>query len=419
MTRKKLFCGLCTVMLLSLTGCSGEDGQKEVKQITPEPIVTSVPKQGGNAKEDTIHMDKSGYLPFVSSETATKLAIADGVELQDYERVVDASDVGEGETFAYITPRYNSWFVGVPQVTKVSLGKKGVSLESASKVYTDGGLVMYKGKSKGVFACPIPTEGRIEVPQGTKDIYDCAFYGCQKITSVVLPESVRWIGGAAFGEASRLESIEVSMNNPFLKSEDGVLYTKDGLVLLAYPAGKPDKYYKVKDGVKFIAGGAFAGADNLEKIELPRGVFSVEEYAFKGCRHLKELCGASRVYSVKETAYEYCEELGTIDRPLMDGELANGLMPIWEENYMKNELSYIFDALPWKFSRANQGYITREDITRGLKLSGLKVPKRLEKKIDKVTYPYEMQVLTDLAQNSVSWVDFDTKMDNFLQRYGR
>lgn len=416
---KKVFCGLCTVMLLALTGCSGEDGQKEVKQITPEPIVTSVPKQGGNAKEDTIHMDKSGYLPFVSSETATKLAIADGVELQDYERVVDARVVGEGETFAYITPRYNSWFVGVPQVTKVSLGKKGVSLESASKVYTDGGLVMYKGKSKGVFACPIPAEGRIEVAQGTKDIYDCAFYGCQKITSVALPESVRWIGGAAFGEASRLESIEVSMNNPFLKSEDGVLYTKDGLVLLAYPAGKPDKYYKVKDGVKFIAGGAFAGADNLEEIELPRGVFSVEEYAFKGCRHLNKISGASRIYSVKETAYEYCEELDTIDRPLMDGELANGLMPIWEENYMKNELSYVFDALPWKFSRANQGYITREDITRVLKLSGLKVPKRLKKKIDKVTYSYEMQILTDLAQNSVSWVDFDTKMDNFLQRYGR
>lgn len=416
---KKVFCGLCTVMLLALTGCSGEDGQKEVKQITPEPIVTFVPKQGGNAKEDTIHMDKSGYLPFVSSETATKLAIADGVELQDYERVVDARVVGEGETFAYITPRYNSWFVGAPQVTKVSLGKKGVSLESASKVYTDGGLVMYKGKSKGVFACPIPTEGRIEVPQGTKDIYDCAFYGCQKITSVALPESVRWIGGAAFGEVSRLESIEVSMNNPFLKSEDGVLYTKDGLVLLAYPAGKPDKYYKVKDGVKFIAGGAFAGADNLEEIELPRGVFSVEEYAFKGCRHLNKISGASRIYSVKETAYEYCEELDTIDRPLMDGELANGLMPIWEENYMKNELSYVFDALPWKFSRANQGYMTREDITRGLKLSGLKVPKRLKKKIDKVTYSYEMQILTDLTQNSVSWVDFDTKMDNFLQRYGR
>ena len=141
----------------------------------------------------------------------------------------------------------------------------------------------------------------------------------------------------------------------------------------------------------------------------------MEEYAFKGCRHLNKISGASRIYSVKETAYEYCEELDTIDRPLMDGELANGLMPIWEENYMKNELSYVFDALPWKFSRANQGYITREDIARVLKLSGLKVPKRLKKKIDKVTYSYEMQILTDLAQNSVSWVDFDTKMDNFYR----
>ena len=74
----------------------------------------------------------------------------------------------------------------------------------------------------------------------------------------------------------------MSMNNPFLKSEDGVLYTKDGLVLLAYPAGKPDKYYKVKDGVKFIAGGAFAGADNLEEIELPRGVFPWRNMLLRG-----------------------------------------------------------------------------------------------------------------------------------------
>ena len=81
---------------------------------------------------------------------------------------------------------------------------------------------------------------------------------------MTLPKSVRWIGDAAFGENKKLEKIEVASDNPFLKSVDGVLYTKDGLVLLAYPAGKPDKYYKVKDGVKFIAGGAFAGADNLE-----------------------------------------------------------------------------------------------------------------------------------------------------------
>ena len=416
--RRKMLWGVCSMMALLLVGCgSSTNAGQEIQQSTPEPTVAAVTQQQNedyHVEGSTVYVDKSCYLPDVKADNATEMVIADGVELKDYEPASTKDECG-----SFVQPQYNSWFAGSPKVKSISLEKADVTVGKKSKAYVENGLLLYKGEAKGVYACVPATEGKVKIPQGIKDIYDCAFYGCQKITSVALPESVRWIGGAAFGEASRLESIEVSMNNPFLKSEDGVLYTKDGLVLLAYPAGKPDKYYKVKDGVKFIAGGAFAGADNLEEIELPRGVFSVEEYAFKGCRHLNKISGASRIYSVKETAYEYCEELDTIDRPLMDGELANGLMPIWEENYMKNELSYVFDALPWKFSRANQGYITREDITRGLKLSGLKVPKRLKKKIDKVTYSYEMQILTDLTQNSVSWVDFDTKMDNFLQRYGR
>lgn len=83
------------------------------------------------------------------------------------------------------------------------------------------------------------------------------------------------------GENKKLEKIEVASDNPFLKSVDGVLYTKDGRVLLAYPAGKTDKTYKVDAKVKYIARGAFAGAVNLEKIELPKGLFSVEDYALK------------------------------------------------------------------------------------------------------------------------------------------
>ena len=91
-------------------------------------------------------------------------------------------------------------------------------------------MLMYNIPKKGVYACPVTKEGKIKIPKGTWEIYDCAFQRCEKIEEVVIPASVRWVGDAAFGYSTGCRKISVGKDSKYLKSVDGVLYTKDGKV---------------------------------------------------------------------------------------------------------------------------------------------------------------------------------------------
>ncbi len=93
-----------------------------------------------------------------------------------------------------------------------------------------------------------------------------AFFGCEWITAVQIPESVREIGDKAFSDCKNLVYISVSAQNPVYCDADGVLYTADKRVLLQYPpmrAGDP--------------------------LFLPASVTAVSEMAFYGCRNLKSV----------------------------------------------------------------------------------------------------------------------------------
>ena len=93
-----------------------------------------------------------------------------------------------------------------------------------------------------------------------------AFYGCEWISAVQIPETVREIGALAFADCKNLVYISVNGQNPVYCDEDGVLYTADKRVLLQYPplrAGDP--------------------------LCLPASVTAVSEMAFYGCKNLKSV----------------------------------------------------------------------------------------------------------------------------------
>ena len=54
-----------------------------------------------------------------------------------------------------------------------------------------------------------------------------------------------------------LTSIQVEKENKFLKSEDGVLFSKDGTTIIKYPSGRSNTNYIVPDGVQTIGDSAF------------------------------------------------------------------------------------------------------------------------------------------------------------------
>ena len=164
-------------------------------------------------------------------------------------------------------------------------------------------------------------------------IGNSAFYWCEKLTSVVLPntiqtieswafcgsslptvtvpESVTKIGDYAFIN-SKLTTINVAENNTVYASIDGVLYNKDKTTLLFYPCGRTKTDFTVPDSVTSIGEYAFASCSNLTSINIPNSVNSIGEYAFESCSNLVSINLPNSITTIGWGTFSYCTGLTSI-----------------------------------------------------------------------------------------------------------
>lgn len=121
-------------------------------------------------------------------------------------------------------------------------------------------------------------------------IAENAFRNKSGITSISLPASVTTIESQAFANCSDLTAINVDANNESYMSVDGVLFSKDGKTLVAYPAGKTDADYSIPAGVEDITSYAFEDTQ-LTSINLPASFpYNASFYnAFYGANNLESL----------------------------------------------------------------------------------------------------------------------------------
>ena len=83
----------------------------------------------------------------------------------------------------------------------------------------------------------------IIIPNGVTSIESWLFNGCSNLTNIMIPASVTRVGSWVFENCDNLVSITVDGKNQVYKSEQGVLYTKDGQELIKYPAGKTNESF--------------------------------------------------------------------------------------------------------------------------------------------------------------------------------
>jgi hypothetical protein len=121
----------------------------------------------------------------------------------------------------------------------------------------------------------------VTIPSNVESVGAAAFHNCRGLTSVTIPAKVTSIGGAAFSYCSALRQINVNTANPTFTSIDGVLYTKDQSVLLAFPNALTS--VKIPKSVVHIGGWAFEGCNSLKSVTIPEGVTTIENNAFKEC----------------------------------------------------------------------------------------------------------------------------------------
>ena len=160
----------------------------------------------------------------------------------------------------------------------------------------------------------------LNIPDGTTQIGQYAFYYCSKLTSVEIPNSVTSIGNSAFSSCNKLTSITIP---------DSV--TSIGNSAFNYCSGLTS--VTIGNGVTSISEYAFSDA-GLTSVTIPDSVTSISRYAFQrtsltsvtipdsvtsigtgifySCRRLKTVTIPNSITSISDYLFAYCSGLTSI-----------------------------------------------------------------------------------------------------------
>ena len=116
----------------------------------------------------------------------------------------------------------------------------------------------------------------LNIPKDITSIGDCAFCGCEYITSVTIPNSVTSIGNNAFSGCSGLT--ELTIPNSVTSIGYDAFRDCSGLTELTIPKS-----------VTSIGSSAFSGCSGLTELTIPKSVTSIGYSAFAGCRGLERI----------------------------------------------------------------------------------------------------------------------------------
>ena len=147
----------------------------------------------------------------------------------------------------------------------------------------------------------------ITIPNSVKTIEASAFWGCEGLTNVFLPNSVETIEASAFGSCENLKSINVAKDNSHYSSENGVLFDISKKTLIQYPCGIKGKYV-IPNSVTTIGEGAFMYC-GITDVTIPNNVKTIGAGAFGACKGLANVTIPSSVTMIEYRAFGFCEGL--------------------------------------------------------------------------------------------------------------
>lgn len=199
-----------------------------------------------------------------------------------------------------------------------------ITVDAGNSKYTaaDGILYENNGGNKYLKAYPVAKAGTdFTVPNGTYGVSTNAFQLAQNLTTINLPASIQDLPTSAesngFTSAKNLTAIKVDAGNANFKDEDGVVLTKDGKTLVAYPFARrgvpdsnyngplatmhPGEVYTIPNSVETIAKGAFAQVQHITAVKL-NNVKKISAGAFYSVRNLRNVELGASVETIEDGA---------------------------------------------------------------------------------------------------------------------
>jgi uncharacterized repeat protein (TIGR02543 family) len=218
------------------------------------------------------------------------------------------------------------------------LNGRGVGLDDVSVIpwkynVVGGGAVLAPNAFPQTFAGPVtipPTLGgypvtgigdnafyncegmtSVAIPDTVTSIGQFAFAWCKGLASIAIPDSVTGIGAGAFAYCRGLGAFSVGAGNPSYSSVDGLLLSKDGRTLVAGVNGD----VVIPGTVISIDHHAFSKRTGLTSVVIPRSVKSIGNYAFFNCEGLTSLTIPDSVTSIGNSAFYMCDGLTSVTIP--------------------------------------------------------------------------------------------------------
>ncbi len=144
---------------------------------------------------------------------------------------------------------------------------------------------------------------RAELPGGLKKLEKGAFSNCLSLTEIRIPKTTEIIAENPIYGSKSIKSIEVEDGNEVYESTGNCIIRRSDrqLVLAASESVMPQD-------IKSIGDYAFAHSD-IEKAEIPKGVESIGKYAFDACSKLTELYLPDGVKTIGASAFQGCSAL--------------------------------------------------------------------------------------------------------------
>ena len=188
---------------------------------------------------------------------------------------------------------------------------KNKTAEQDGFVIAGGQVVSYSGDSK-----------RVVIPSGVVSLASCLFWDNQTIEEIVLPDTVKRIGGDLCYNCRNLRSFTIPASceemgdDPFagcpelnLKNEsthfswDGhLLYDRRGKLIHCQIKGAP-KRIEIQDGTKTVGKHAFYLCDSVEEIVIPESVRRMQNFPFSGCSKLNLEIKSKQYRLIDEVVY--------------------------------------------------------------------------------------------------------------------
>lgn len=119
---------------------------------------------------------------------------------------------------------------------------------------------------------------QVTIPDYVTKIEEELFYGCDKLTTVVLPKDLSMINPVAFSDCPSLINIKISAGSANYKVVDRMLLSKKKKELVFVAVN--DKKVVIPEGTKKILYQAFLNSRTNE-VEIPASVEKVEQYALE------------------------------------------------------------------------------------------------------------------------------------------